>query len=143
MLTIDIDARAMAELRGFALRIPLAVEAGLKNVGTNAQVLAAQGAAKIYARPIPRSRRGRPFWERSGKLLRELKKPLLVTKTKVEFGVDLNYAAARHGLGVDWMPRKPALGVIRKNPFMADARKQIEPKVGELFAVAFEKEFLR
>lgn len=138
MFTVDVDVKLRAELEAIALRVPLAVDAGLKGVGEAARAVATAKVGKIYLRPIPRRKNGTPMWARSGDLFAQIKQPLKVTKTSVTIGVDAKYRH-REALGVEWNPKRPGLGVIRKNPFIREALAEIESNPNEIFAKEFEK----
>lgn len=136
MLSITVDV-PIAQVLGAAQDIEEARKAGLLRVATHVQNIAERQVARIYVRSIPRSKSGRPMWERSGDLARAVAAAPKWENSAVVLTADLPYAARRHGLGVDWMPKRPALGIIRKNPFFAEAADITEPQIEALFADGF------
>jgi hypothetical protein len=134
-ITINVPRRELARL---IARLPEAEKAGLARVVSVAQQIALRQVGKIYARRIPRSGAGRALWERTGNLMRAVQgRPLWEGSGAVRLEADTPYAMRRHELGVSWMPSKPALGIVRRNPFFADTAKIIEPQVADLFADGF------
>ena len=79
-----------------------------------------------------------PLWEPSGGLLRSVQaKPFWDGPASIELRADVPYAASRHGLGVEWMPKSPAMGVIRRNPFFTEALEVSGPLVQPSFMDGF------
>lgn len=93
--------------------------------------------AKIYARP---SISGKKSWTRSGDLKNAVDAPIRYDGETATFAVDVPYADRRHGLGVDWQPRNPAGGVVRRNPFFTDALDKLEPESQGIFERAVKLE---
>ena len=138
MIEIQIDLSVIRDLQMLQRQMPLAVAAGLKRAGEHTQQIAIRETGKIYARTIPLGKRNRkPKWKRSGDLLDSIRSPLLYGKADVSLKSDVVYAKSRHGLGVDWQPHKPALGIVRRNPFFSDTQEKVEPQIGPLFEQGF------
>jgi len=83
---------------------------------------------------------GKKAWERTGRLANAIEKGLSQQPGQVTISADVPYAKARHGLGVEWTPKRPALGITRKNPFFAEAIAITEPQVGPIFTNALKNE---
>jgi hypothetical protein len=116
-----------------------AVKAGLQRVAEATQQIAVRKVVEIRKRPVPTRANGKPMWEPTGNLARSVEaQPQWEGPETVFLTADVPYAARRHSLGVDWIPAKPALGVIRKNPFFAEAVEVVEPQAAGLFAEGFE-----
>lgn len=153
-ITVEIP-----NLREKIERYPAAVDAGLRRVAEHLQQIAIRQAGKIYQRPIPsrsqvndyrraqraggRARRPRrvggsaPAWERTGALMRAVEAEPHFTKNSVTLTVDLPYGTRRHELGMSWMPREPALGIIRRDPFFTQTKTITAPQITALFEDGF------
>lgn len=137
MLEFKVDSQIEQQLTEMARCVPGAVAAGLMAVGKREQQIAIQQVGKIYARPIPRRKNGKAMWKRSGRLLAAVKAPLVARGNDLSLAPNVVYAGRRQGLGVDWTPRKPALDIVRKNEFLVDTQKAIEPMAAPIFEKAF------
>ncbi len=92
---------------------------------------------------------GKPAWVRTGSLIAGLRwqvispteAAIVMTGPAAEYAYrnDLT-GGGRHGLGVNWTPKKPALGIIRRNPFFMDADRKTAPQVQKLFEDGLRKE---
>lgn len=84
---------------------------------------------------------GTPAWKRTGGLLQAVKAPPIPARGRIALQADLPYARARHDLATaKWMPKNPALGIHRTNPYFAEAQAKVEPQLGAVFAQALLKE---
>ena len=139
MLEFKVDSQIDQQLAEMARQLPVAVAAGLMAVGRREQQIAIREVGKIYTRPIPRRKNGKAMWKRSGRLLTGIKAPLVARGNDLSLAPNVAYAGRRQGLGVDWTPRKPALGIVRKNEFLADTQKALEPIAPAIFEKAFQE----
>ena len=137
MLEIKVDSQIEGQLAEMARLVPVAVTAGLMAVGKREQQIAVREISKIKARPIPRRKNGKAMWKRSGRLLASVKAPLIARGNNLSLAPKVAYAGRRQGLGVAWTPRKPALGIIRKNEFLVDTQKALGPMAAPIFEKAF------
>lgn len=156
-LEMNIDLSAIKKLQGDMDNVPEATKAGLERVANHAKSMALRFAGQINKRPIPTKAqvkafnrktgaspgkvpkrvggRGDKAWTRTGGLIRAIDSSIQwVNGTSIMMLVDLPYGLARHDLGTPlWIPKKPALGIIRKNDFFNQTEKAIEPQVERLF----------
>lgn len=99
----------------------------------------------IANRRIPQSSTGRPLWKRrgaNGGILGGLTTTFESRQSatvSIE-GAAKRYAARREGLGVDWTPKSPAGGIVRKNTFARDTVRIADPQVQPVFEAAFRAE---
>lgn len=156
IVTITVEAPDLAKR---SQQFPAAVQAGLRRVAEHVQQIAIRQVGEIYKRPIPsraqvaayrrsvraggRPRRprnvggGLPAWERSGQLMAQVQAEPVFEKDSVTLSVDLPYGRRRHELGVSWMPKEPALGIIRRDPFFAQTVEITAPQITALFEDGF------
>lgn len=113
-------------------------DAGLMRVATHLQGIAERQVGRIYARPIPRRKNGNLMWARTGNLAKAVAAAPIWEKESVELRADVEYARRRHELGVSWQPKKPALGIVRRNPFFAETQEITLPQIESLFTEGFE-----
>ena len=160
MFEIDVDLSAIDDLERLTREVTDATNAGLLRVGQHAQQTMIAQVGKIHARPVPTKAQvaqhrktgkspakrkigagGEAAWKREGKLQKAVEDatPKVVSASEVEMRIDEPHAASREGLGEDWQPKNPALGVVRKNTFARDTVKIIEPQVVPLFEDGFNR----
>jgi hypothetical protein len=162
-MNITVDLSPLRDLDARAQSLPNAQRAGLRRVGEHIQQVMLMEAGKIDNRPIPtrqqlrsykrtkkRPRRvggeGEPAWTRTGALKRAIQAPLVElggSEPSLELRVDAPHAVSREAMGQDWTPKRPALGIIRRNAFARDALRITEPQIEPLFIDGFNKEWER
>jgi hypothetical protein len=132
--------------------------AGMLRVAEAAQQVGERQVGKIYARRIPSKsevnayrREGRPArprrnssdgpaWERSGELAESVEAaPVFENENEIDLFSDTEHSESRHGLGVDWEPKAPALGVVRRNPFFQETVDIVQPNADDLFRDGMEE----
>jgi hypothetical protein len=148
------------ELRRIESHLDAAANFALYKVGLHVQSIAVRQANRIAARPVPtraqvnaynrkgggkRPRRiggsGAKAWTQTGRTVESIKQGLSsVSGGQVSLTADVPWALKRHGLGVDWQPKRPALGIMRKNPFFSEAIVITAPQAGPIFNNAFANE---
>jgi len=138
MLAVSVEVPIRDVLRSIE-DFEEARKAGLMRVATHLQNIAVRQVGRIYARPIARRKNGAPMWERTGDLAKAVAAASIWDKEAVELRADLEYANRRHELGVSWQPKKPALGIVRRNPFFAETKEITAPQVADLFADGFNE----
>lgn len=130
MIRFTMKPADLAALKKQPVEFQKRLERGLT---AGAKQIAAQGkeeTAKIYARPIPRRKRsGKPMWKRTGVLRASQQMQKAPGERKVLWAA--KHAQRRFGLGVDWIPVKPADGVIRLNNVGQDTADTVEPTLKE------------
>jgi hypothetical protein len=162
MFEIKIDIpKVEAEIKAAFDAVDKSVESGLMNTAKGAQGVAEQKVEAIEKSPIPsrsqvnafnakggrrrtsRAASNAPAWERTGELASDVKQPpVFENKNEVSFSFDAEHANRRHGLGVDWQPKAPALGVVRKNSFFEETERDISAdEAAQMFAEGFESTF--
>jgi hypothetical protein len=129
MLKITMNTSSIvSELERMAARVPRAVAATLDDVANDLVVPEAiRQTEQIDERSIPRSRRGRPLWTRTGRLKRSIKARASAKRATVTW--EAPYAQDRFALGVTRQPKNPAGGVVRKNNAPADTQEAIKGKL--------------
>lgn len=139
-----------------------ATKAGLTRVADASQQIATRKTNAIRRRRVPTRREvaldrqrernaknkreitasNEPAWEPTGQLAKAVQAdPIWEGPESVFLTADVPHAERRHGLGVEWIPENPALGVIRRDPFFTETAEIIEPQMGELFAEGFNEEW--
>ncbi|MBW3635753.1 MAG: hypothetical protein KY445_04705 [Armatimonadetes bacterium] len=147
-----------ADLLRAAANVEPAKKAGLARVATAVQNIAERKVAAIRKRRVPtrrevalynqrkrgarRKRRitasNAPAWKPTGELAKAVSaEPVFEGPDIVKLTADVPYAQPRHELGVSRIPKAPALGIVRKDPFFADAVKIVQPQAADLFADGF------
>jgi hypothetical protein len=159
ILTIIIDSGVQAYFDRLAGRVDAASRRGLETVGRHVEAIEQRQIGKIYQRPVPtkaqvaaykstgqRPRRvggsDGPAWNRSGDLQSGVRLDVATNRlATIDIqGRAAGYAQPRHELGVSRMPKNPALGIVRENPFAQEAVEITAPQVGELYADGFRAE---
>ncbi len=155
MLTFDVQVPT-ADLMGAAIDVEEAERAGLLRVATAVQQVAVRKVGDIRKRRVPTKREvarynqqhrvtksGRkrtlragngPAWQPTGELQRAVEAaPEWEGREAVELRADVPYAAPRHELGVERMPKAPALGIVRRDPFFTESVEVTAPQIEALF----------
>lgn len=144
MFTITVNYGALTSLNLQVKKMPQAVAEVLRAVTSLVDKEVKEQIQKIYDRPIPvRPRTGRPMWVRTGDLMNGRLQIIVVSGREAQIDIKGRaeaYALRRHELGVSWMPKRPALGIIRRNPFMTDAIKNVEPQIQPLVDAVFAEQ---
>lgn len=148
MIEIEVTLPDSHLLR-LAQNLPDATKNALLSLAIETSIVLRREIDRIYDRPIPVSRTGRALWVRTGDLRRSPTLPQWIGN-----GAVINwtgrparairnwpggYAHRRNDLGVTWFPRKPAGGIIRKNNFIGDTRRIIEPQADRIFTAELLK----
>ena len=161
ILELEVKDPVSAELKSIAQRFPAACDVALGRVGKIVQNAAIRQVDRISNRPIPTRAqvnaynrkggkkpkpkrvggKGEKAWSRDGGLLRAVQGGYSAQAGQVTLKADVPYALARHDLGTEaWIPKRPALGVIRKNPFFTEALEITEPQIIPAFENALQNE---
>lgn len=160
-ITSDI-AKLQQQLQFAAARVPIAAEAGIDRAAQIVKQQSDRQLRKIYARSIPSRAQasaynsngkrivkknigrdgGKLAWQRSGQLaagetiVRNGPYERVITTT----GPAAKYANRRQGLGVYWQPKKPAIGIVRLNPWRQDALRITAPQVNKVFEIEMKRQ---
>ena len=123
----QVAVRKVGDIR--KRRVPTKLEVARYNqarrvtkTGRKRKLRAGSGAAWTPTGELQRSVEAAPEWE---------------GRETVELHADVPHAAPRHELGVERMPKVPALGIVRRDPFFADAVEITAPQIPDLFADGF------
>ncbi len=109
----------------FRRRMEKGLEAGAKHVNE----VGREKVNAIYARPIPRRKRtGKPMWRRKGVLRASQQLRRAPGQRTVAWAA--TYGQTRFGLGVDWMPKNPAEGVVRLNNVAQETADEAKTTLG-------------
>ena len=93
------------------------------------------------ARPLTAS--SAPAWKATGDLLRSVQATPIFQKNSVLLTADVPYSGDRHELSVSRQPKAPALGIVRRDPFFADALSVTAPQIGPLFIDGYTNDWER
>ena len=135
MIEIILDDRVTQDLLKAAAAVPGAIERGLDRGAQIIENAAARQERRIASRPIPRSKKGRPLWQRTGALAASRATERAPGSRVI--GWKAIYAARRFGLGYAWTPRNPALGIVRRNNVPLDTARIIEPQIRILIDLVY------
>lgn len=148
MFDVHIDFSGLKQCTDLAKRIPDAADAGLGAAGKVQEEAVGAEIDRIATRPIPkRPRSKKDMWKRSGRLKKGLKlrrTPVRGIRVVEITGKARRYAARRHQLGAvqgegAWMPKRPALNVVRRNEFFREGKRKANLKVVPAFIEGFTK----
>lgn len=140
--------------------------AGLARVAVQVQAVAVRKAGDIRKRRIPSRREvaaynqrkyvrktsraprtitasSDPAWKATGDLLKSVQATPIFQKNSVLLTADVPYSGDRHALGVSRQPAAPALGIVRRDPFFADAEAVTAPQIGPLYIDGYQADWER